>query len=117
PNVGSGGSIGGSGGVPGPAVGTPSPNRPRYDDPTINSGGSFGGSGGSVPSTGPGDSTRGFDAPPSGGGFVPDPPVSTFRPSNNAAPTGFVPDEPDAPAPNRPAADDPNIRSGGSFGG
>lgn len=111
PNTRSGGSIGGSGGQPG---------QRTYDDPNVQSGGSFGGSRGA-----PGQST--FDDPDvqSGGSFGGGGQQTSGsrrqglfggRSVGRAAPKAQKPSKPSSRGRNRPSNDDPNIKSGGSFG-
>ncbi len=108
PNMRSGGSIGGEAGRPtqrtyddpnlrsGGSIG--GGNVRSYDDPDIQSGGSFGGSGGQSSS-----SPRRSDLD-----------NRAARPSRPAAPP---PPPSSRSGPERPRHDDPDIRSGGSFGG
>ena len=124
PNITSDGSFGG-GAAGGPGQG---PSQPQYNDPNITSGGSFGdgstGAGSNPPAYG------GFSGAPSGRGFVPDTPSgNTANTPPTSAPdfggAGFNPDSAGNPpeqggtgrGDNRPRHDDPNITSGGSFGG
>jgi hypothetical protein len=113
PNIRSGGSIGGRPGEPG---------QRTYDDPNIRSGGSFGSGSGQ-------EAARTYDDPDirSGGSFGGD---SSSRESMNldnrigrssspppARPISRSSQGPTSDSPDRPATDDRDIKSGGSFGG
>ncbi len=93
-----GGRRGGAGQAapPGP-YSTPGTENPRYNDPNVQSGGSFGGSTfGGGPASGSPLGTMGGASPP-------------------AAPTDLAHGA--GTGTERPRHDDPNVKSGGSFGG
>jgi hypothetical protein len=121
PNTRSGGSIGGSRGQPGQrahddpnirsggSIGAPGgQERARtYDDPNVKSGGSIGGAGARGRASGSSPSTSASTAPSGSTGSA-----TSRNSAGSSQPSSSGPENRE-----RPRHDDPDVRSGGSFGG